>query len=236
MKILIVEDDTDINNLLAKIMQKQGYETVQAFSGTEGNLRLSMDTYDLMLLDLMMPGMMGEELLKNVREKSDMPVIVLSAKSSLQDKVSVLNLGADDYLTKPFENEEVVARVNGVLRRYRKFANSGQSGMPESENTAGADVMTFRNLTLHMASREVTVNGTALSLTAHEFDILALLMQNPGKVYSRESLYEEVWQGGYYGEDNTVNVHVSNLRKKIAAADDQEYIKTVWGIGFKLAN
>lgn len=242
-RILIVEDDADINRILAKIMQKQGYEAVQAFSGSEAELRLftaGVPEYDLILLDLMLPGVMGEELIRRIREKSEVPIIVISAKTGLEDRVNVLNMGADDYLTKPFEKEEVIARVNGALRRYKRFcrAESGtteerdaDSGKPE----IGNPVFTYRNLEIYPDAREAKVCGRELSLTAHEYDILLLLVQNPGKVYSRESLYEQIWQGGYFGEDNTVNVHVSNLRKKIAAIDEEEYIKTVWGIGFKMA-
>lgn len=228
--ILIVEDDTDINNLLARIMKQQGFQATQAFSGTEARLRLSMEEYDLMLLDLMLPGVMGEDIIQEIREKSDLPILVLSAKSALEDRVKVLNLGADDYLIKPFEKEEVIARVNRALRRYKGYAKRGG----KKESRLQEESLTYKKLTLHTQAREALVNSQPLSLTAHEYDILLLLMQNPNKVYSRESLYEEIWKGGYYGEDNTVNVHVSNLRKKIAALDEEEYIKTVWGIGFKL--
>lgn len=229
MKILIVEDDADINHILARIMQKQGYEAIQAFSGSEAELRLSLtkeSEYDLILLDLMLPGITGEELIRKIRETSDVPIIVISAKNGLEERVNVLNMGADDYLTKPFEKEEVIARVNGALRRYRKF---------KKEDAAVPSHVVYRRLEIFPEAREVKVCGNELSLTSHEYEILLLLVQNPGKVYSRESLYEQVWQGGYLGEDNTVNVHVSNLRKKIAVFDDEEYIKTVWGIGFKMA-
>lgn len=298
IKILIVEDDADINNLLAKILKKEGYEPVQAYSGTEAWLRLDQDAilqYSLILLDLMLPGLMGEELIGKIRTISKIPILVLSAKSALQDRVAVLNLGADDYLTKPFEKDEVIARVNSALRRYLQFGSgSGHKGTDcgrenpsiapresasgqenpaiaqresasdqenpaigrrasafDQENPAigqrklafsredvaegSAAPLCYKNLALSVRSREVTVLGSPLALTAHEFDLLCLLMQHPGKVFSRESLYEQVWRNGYYGEDNTVNVHISNLRKKIAAVDpDTEYIKTVWGIGFKL--
>lgn len=251
ISVLIVEDDADINGLLERIMRQQGYTVTQAFSGTEGRLRLFREQdavppgaapYDLVLLDLMLPGLAGEDLLKEIRKKSEIPVIVLSAKSSLEDRVDVLNMGADDYLTKPFEKQEVIARTASVLRRYRRQrgaeAGSGAEGPAEGSDRkkAAARVCTFKNLSLDPEKRAVSVSGKPLSLTGHEFDILALLLRDPGRVYSRERLYEEVWQGGYYGEDNTVNVHVSNLRRKIAAADGQEYIKTVWGIGFKLAD
>lgn len=234
IKILIVEDDMDINNLLAKILKKAGYEPVQAYSGSEAWLRLEKDAvqeYSLILLDLMLPGLMGEELIERIRRFSRIPIIVLSAKSSLKDRVAVLDLGADDYLTKPFEKEEVTARVNSALRRYLQFSGAGTAG----EEPDKTETLCFQNITLHIASREAVAKGEPLVLTAHEFDLLALLMRYPGKVFSRESLYEQIWQNGYYGEDNTVNVHISNLRKKIAALDpDTEYIKTVWGIGFKL--
>ena len=236
-KILIIEDDTDINNLLAKIMGRQGHEAVQAFSGTEGKLRLELEQYDLMLLDLMLPGMMGEELIREIRRTDpDMPIIVLSAKSALEDRVSVLELGADDYLVKPFAAAEVTARVEGALRRSARWQKLvEQAQQVEAGDRESDGPLQFKDLTLDADRREVRVRGQLLNLTAHEYDILHILMQEPGKVYSRERLYELVWQGGYYGEENTVNVHVSNLRKKIAAVDSTEYIATVWGIGFRMA-
>ena len=242
IKILIVEDDIDINNLLAKILKKEGYEPVQAYSGTEAWLRLDQDAilqYSLILLDLMLPGLMGEELIGKIREISSIPILVLSAKSALKDRVGVLNLGADDYLTKPFEKDEVIARVNSALRRYLQFGQDAGQREPVTGQEDGAggsrEPLRYKDMVLDVQSREVKLLGNPLVLTAHEFDLLCLLMQHPGKVFSRESLYEQIWQNGYYGEDNTVNVHISNLRKKIAAIDpDTEYIKTVWGIGFKL--
>ena len=224
IKILIVEDDEDISRILAKIMRLQGYVPIQAYSGSEAQLRLfsaEREDYDLILMDLMLPGLSGEELIKRIREVSEVPIIVLSAKSALEDKVSVLNGGADDYLTKPCP-----ARVNGALRRAKRKGAGGQEA---------AKVLTYKNLKIYQEAREVQVCGKILPLTAHEYDILCLLVQNPQKVYSRDSLYELIWQGSYQGEDNTINVHVSNLRKKIGAIDKEEYIKTVWGIGFKMA-
>lgn len=227
-KILIAEDDTDINNLIRKILEKQGYHAVQAFSGTEADLRLNMETFDMLILDLMLPGMSGEQLLHTLRRERnmDIPVLVLSAKAALQDKVNLLTSGADDYMTKPFEPEELLARVYAALRR----ADRGK------ERVAAVSCLSYKKLCLFPDSRKVTVDQQEVDLTRHEYDILYILMQAPEKVFSREALYEQVWSGGYYGEDNTVNVHVSNLRKKLAALDpDQEYIKTVWGIGFKMA-
>lgn len=225
--ILVVEDDVDINNLISKTLEKQQYKITQAFSGSEALLQLSISEYSLILLDLMLPGMSGEEIIKKIRNEKEMPIIVISAKTSLKDKVNVLNIGADDYITKPFESEEIIARVNSNLRRYRKY---------KTETTLDK-IYKFKNITLDEESREVKINDIDIHLTGYEFDILSILIKNPDKVYSRESLYEQVWKNGYYGEDNSVNVHISNIRKKIkAVSKDEEYIKTVWGIGFKLNN
>lgn len=227
-RILIVEDDTDINRLITEILRRQGYRVMQAFSGTEAMLRMELEEFSLVILDLMLPGMNGETLLKNIREKmkKEIPVLVLSARSSLADKVQLLTSGADDYMTKPFEQEELCARVFSCLRRGQNTA------APAPVDTC----CQYKRLKLYPDSRKVIVNGRELTLTPHEYEILRILVQTPDKVFSREALYEQVWNGGYYGEDNTVNVHVSNLRKKIAAADgEEEYIKTIWGIGFKMA-
>ncbi len=222
--ILVVEDDVDINNLIAKKLQKHNYKVIQAFSGSEANLRLSRDKFHLVMLDLMLPGITGEELIKEIREKQDVPIMVISAKTSLEDKVNVLDLGADDYITKPFELEEIIARVNSQLRRYRKFGSMVNDSL-EKQNE-----YKFKELVLNEQSRTVKVGDKNISLTNHEFDILCILIKNPDKVYSREALYEQVWKSGYYGEDNSVNVHVSNIRKKIKEVEkEEEYIKTVWG-------
>ena len=227
-KVLIVEDDTDINNLLKKILKAAGYEIEQAFSGTEAEFYFDKNMPDLLLLDLMLPGMSGEELLRQIREKRkcNIPVLVLSAKNALKDKVELLGIGADDYITKPFEPEEIVARVQAALRRSGLAAKA--ETMPE--------VLVYKNINLYPNLRKVVVQGAELSLTAREYEILYLLIQNPEKVYSRESLYELVWQEGYYGTDHTVNVHISNLRKKIKEHDaTEDYIQSVYGIGFRLA-
>ena len=224
-KIFIIEDEVDINHLLVKISEAEGYQTISAFSGTEALLLLDRETPDLILLDLMLPGLSGEMLLHIIREEKHLhiPVLILSAKGALQDKVSLLKTGADDYITKPFEPEEVAARIQSALRR------SGRA--PE-----GPSFLSYQNIKLYPESRKVMIRDTELSLTAHEYDLLLLFLQAPDKVYSRESLYELVWRDGYYGENNTVNVHVSNLRKKLRDADGSgvEYIRTVYGIGFRL--
>ncbi len=177
----------------------------------------------------MLPGISGDELIKNIRFKKEIPIIVISAKSSLEDKVNILNSGADDYITKPFECEEIIARVNSQLRRYRKFL--------VQDEIKQDNVYKFKDLILKTDSREITIRDKNIALTAYEFEILTILIKNPDKVYSREVLYEKVWKNGYYGEDNSVNVHISNIRKKIKEViPEEEYIKTVWGIGFKMNN
>lgn len=225
--ILIVEDDTEIGSLLKKILKCQGYEICQAFSGTEACLFLKDHQPDLILLDLMLPGMSGEEFLRQLRDRqqSKVPVLILTAKNALEDKVALLRLGADDYITKPFEPEEIAARVHAALRR------SSFSGTEQI-----SQVLTYKNISLYPDLRKVTVLGKEVTLTAREYEILYLFLQNPEKVYSRENLYELVWKDGYYGTDHTVNVHVSNLRKKIKEQDgEEEYIQSVYGIGFRLA-
>lgn len=232
-RILIIEDDEDINKLLCRILKKEGYEVTPAYSGTEAKLRLEQEVPDLILLDLMLPGMKGEVITEYVRKekKSNVPIIVLSAKTALENKVELFTLGADDYITKPFEPQEVLVRVMAALRRTG-MAETDKQGLKDNE----VDVYTYKNLTLSPVSRKITVKGTEIALTPHEYEILFIMLKQPEKVFSRDALYEQVWSNGYLGEDNTVNVHVSNIRKKIAAVDkDEEYIKTVWGIGFKMA-
>lgn len=219
--ILVVEDDPDINKLLCRIVSDAGYDCRPAFSGTEADLLAGQYAYDLILLDLMLPGLTGEEFIARLRRGKTMPVIVLSAKAGVEDRVNVLKLGADDFIPKPFDNAEVLARIEAQLRRYKKFSGSGTEGP-----------LTWGDLSLDRESVTVTVGDRAVTLTAREFEILALLMSHPKKVYTREQIYQQVWGEEYMGDDNTVNVHVSNLRSKLG---EKEYIKTVWGIGFKMA-
>lgn len=223
MKILVVEDDKDINNLIQKILLKEGYDVDAAYSGTEALLRFQMDHYDLMISDLMIPGLSGEEMISQIRQKDTLPIIVLTAKGDIDDKINVLGLGADDYMTKPFEARELVARVQVHLRRCQM-----------NQNRINSSSIKFRDIEMLPQSNCVTVHGTEIKLTAHEFLILKVMMEHPQKVYSKEALYQAVWNNGYYGEDNTISVHISNIRKKLAAVSDHEYISTVWGIGFKL--
>ena len=223
-KILVVEDDPDINRLLCRILTDGGYDVRPAFSGSEAVLWAEQYEYDLVLLDLMLPGLTGEEFIAQMRRKKTMPILVLSAKAGLEDRVNVLRLGADDFIPKPFDNAEVLARVEAQLRRYRQFSAPAEAG----------EVLRLGDLVLDREAVRVTAGGKDVALTAREFEILALLLSHPKKVYTREQLYENVWGGEYMGDDNTVNVHISNLRSKLGKVSDREYIKTVWGIGFKM--
>ena len=222
--ILVVEDDPDINNLLCRIATDAGYDCRPAFSGTEAVLLAEQYSYDLVLLDLMLPGLSGEEFIARLRERKTMPIIVLSAKAGTEARVNVLKLGADDFIPKPFDNAEILARIEAQLRRYKKFSVEAVSG-----------TFQWRDLCLDRESATVTVGGQEVSLTVREFEILALLMAHPKKVFTREQIYRQVWGEEYMGDDNTVNVHISNLRAKLSKAKPTEYIKTVWGIGFKMA-
>ena len=222
--LLIVEDDVDINRLLCTILEGAGHACRAAFSGSEALLWAEKYDYDLVLLDLMLPGMTGEDFIARIRRGKTMPIIVVSAKLGVSDRVNVLKLGADDFIPKPFDNSEVLARVEAQLRRSRRFSAPAPA------------TLTYGGLTLEPDSRAVSVHGQEVSLTNREFDILALLMKHPRRAFSRAQIYEAVWGEDFLGDDNTVNVHVSNLRSKLARADpDTAYIKTVWGIGFKLA-
>ena len=213
-KILIIEDDTDINHMISEFLKENGFETVSAFSGTEARLILSMDTaFDLILMDLMLPGISGEELLPEIRLKSRVPVIVLSARSALNDKVDLLLNGADDYLTKPFELEELLARIQVQLRRL-KGISPGNS-------------LTYKRWKIDMDSRSLLIDGVPVELTAHEFDIIALLARRPEKVFTKQEIYEMIWEEDYAIEDKTIHVHISNIRAKLKESGTSDYIQTV---------
>ncbi|MBC2396211.1 response regulator transcription factor [Clostridium tetanomorphum] len=226
VKILVVEDDNDINNMLTNLVRRNGYEAIQAYSGTEAALHLKSTEFNLVLLDIMIPGMDGKELLTRIRKTMDMPVIVISARIDKTDKIEMLNMGADDYITKPFDIDELSARINSNLRRYSK----DNSMASESRNS-----LSFKDITLNKETKEVLVNGNGVNLTAREFIILELFLSNPKKVFSKANLFESVWGEEYMGDDNTVNVHMSNLRGKLQKCNkEEEYIETIWGMGYKL--
>ena len=219
-RLLIIEDDVNINEMLQEAFGKKGYELVSAYSGTEGILRIEKETYQMVILDLMLPGMDGQQVLKNIREKSNVPVIVLSAKDELDTKVDLLMSGASDYMTKPFELKELEARVLVQLR-----------------NAAGKNevFLEYRDLRIDREGKKVILCGKPLSLTAQEYRILELLLKHPQKVFTKNEIYEYAWEEYYMGEDKTINVHISNIRQKMKKITQEEYIETVWGMGFKLA-
>lgn len=224
--VLIVEDDGTINGLLRETLEKEGYECTQAFSGTEAKMLLSMHSYHLVLLDLMLPGLCGEEVLKEVRKQGNTPVIVLTAKDTIDDKVDVLRGGADDYVTKPFDIKEVLARVEVQIRRTEDSQVNPQKK---------AEKLQYEGLELDRERFQIVVCGTEIpKITKQEFAILELLMKYPKKVFSKEEIFEYAWDEPYMGETKTLDVHISNIRKKLKKVTEKEYIETVWGIGYRL--
>lgn len=237
--ILIVEDDININNLLCEVLRKAGYMCEQAFSGTEAKLLLDIKekAYTLVLLDLMLPGASGEEVLKEIRKQGRLPVIVLTAKDSIDDKIGVLTDGADDYITKPFEIREVLARIQVQLRHIEAEIESEtevktKAGIQEGQ---GSGRLEFRDMVLIRSTFEISIGGRVLpKITKQEFAILELLLKNPKQVFSKEDIFEYAWDEPYMGETKTLDVHISNIRKKIKTVTPDEYIETIWGIGYRL--
>lgn len=218
-RILVVEDDSEISRLLCSCLQENGYTAEAALDGNIASSAMKKQSYDLILMDLMLPHKDGEQLIKELREYSDIPVIVLSAKSMMETRLEVLRLGADDYILKPFDLSEVLVRIEVVLRR---------SGNKQSE------VLRCGGLELNIAEKSVAFEGKSISLTAKEMQLLQLFLEYPTKVFSKANLYESVWNDEYFYEDNTINVHVSNLRSKLKKASGRDFIDTVWGIGYRL--
>ncbi|MGE7998918.1 response regulator transcription factor [Lysinibacillus sp. NPDC093190] len=224
INILVVEDDNDINQLLCSIVEKSGYAAQPAFSGTEALIYLEKQDWDMVLLDLMLPGMNGEEILSKIAEQSDTPVLIISAKLEQQTKIDALRSGADDYITKPFDIDEVSARIDSHLRRYRRMQE-----LPTKKE------LKHKNIVIDTEAKKVVVEGKSLAFTAREYNILVLLMSSPNKVFTKENLFENVWNEPFYGDDNTINVHMSNLRSKLSkASPGVEYIETIWGMGYRL--
>lgn len=224
-RILVVEDNRDVLELLRETLGAEGHQVVVARDGLSARQLLSSPTgaaLDLVVLDLMLPHVDGSVLLAEIRRNSDLPVLVLSAKDAVFTKVDMLRLGADDYVTKPFDLEELVARIEVLLRR-----TSHASGTPQP--------LTYGDLTLDPATARVTIGGVEPSLTVTELRILQLLLEQPGQVFSRPRIYEAVWQERFVGDDAAVKTHVSNLRTKLReAAPDHDPVETVWGLGYRL--
>ena len=222
---------------------KAGYTCEQAFSGTEAKLLLNIKekAYTLVLLDLMLPGASGEEVLKEIRKHGRLPVIVLTAKDSIDDKIGVLTDGADDYITKPFEIREVLARIQVQLRHIEVETKGAAEVETEVKTKAGIQEgqgsgrLEFRDMVLTRSTFEVSIGGRVLpKITKQEFAILELLLKNPKQVFSKEDIFEYAWDEPYMGETKTLDVHISNIRKKIKTVTSDEYIETIWGIGYRL--
>lgn len=224
--ILIAEDDNDISHMLSDLLGSQGYRTQSAFSGTEALLYIEREAPAAVVLDLMLLGMTGEELLAHIKEvDGGIAVIVASAKDDVRTRVTLLRAGADDYVVKPFDTEELLARLEAVLRR-----NGQGKQRKNAENK-----LVYKDIVMKPDDFSVTVSGQEIALTRREYLILELLIRSPGKVFTRSNIYESVWNEEYLGEDNAVNVHISNIRQKLAKVNREEtYIQTVWGIGFKM--
>lgn len=213
--IAVIDDDVYINRLLRELLEKAGYRVISAWSGTEALLLLQRERADLVLLDLMLPGLSGEGVLERL---SGLPVIVLSAMSAVEDKIKLLNLGAADYITKPFDSGELLARVSARLR----------------EESRQVDRLRFEELELDTAGRGLFVNGLAQRLTRTEYAILKLLMENPGQVLAKSTVLERICLDTPDCTEASLKIHVSNLRKKLRAAGGGEHIEAVWGIGYRL--
>ncbi|MDD6071222.1 MAG: response regulator transcription factor [Clostridiales bacterium] len=218
--VLIIEDDENINSLLCNILRRSGYEVETAVNGWDGYELAMNHEYSLILMDLMLPMKSGEEILRELRVKKNTPVIVLSAKNAVNNRIELLRLGADDFICKPFDIDEVVLRIDAVLRR--------------TEGTQ--TVLTFKDMRVDKTSKRVFVCNNEVCCTAMEYAILETMLSNPNKIFSKRNLFENITGEEYVSDENTMNVHISNLRKKIAQITDESYIQTVYGMGYRLEN
>lgn len=224
-KILIIDDDTELCTLMKKCAAQEGLEADVAHTGKSGLSKIENqnDIYCLVILDLMLPGMNGFQVLAEIRKSSMVPVLMLTAKGDEIDKVTGLRLGADDYLTKPFSINELMARINSLIRRYTTF-----------NQTAAADVLDFKQMVIDRDNRSVCVNGVSIDLTGKEFDLLLFLASNKGRVFTKKQIYMHVWENDYAFDDNNIMSFISKLRKKIEPdADHPFYILTVHGVGYR---
>ncbi|WP_294379544.1 response regulator transcription factor [uncultured Clostridium sp.] len=225
--ILIVDDDKNIAEAIEIYLKNEGYNVFKAYDGVEALNILKENTIHLILMDIMMPNMDGNRATLKIREEKQIPIIMLSAKSEDTDKILSLNFGADDYITKPFNPLELIARVNSQIRRYTKFSGFNEESMD--------NIIKIGALTINKESKTATAEGQELKLTPIEFKIFELLMENPNKVFSIEEIYEKVWNETAVGNLDTVAVHIRHLREKIEInPKEPRYLKVVWGIGYKI--
>lgn len=221
-KILIVEDNKDVNTMLTEVLLSKEYHVCSVYTGTDGLKEIKLKEYDLIILDIMLPYKSGDVILKEVREFSDVPIIIISAKDMVGTKIELLKMGADDYITKPFDLDEVVARVETNLRRSQRIGKAEK-------------VLQYKDMVFDSNAKRITVNNKEIDATAKECKIIELLLVNRGKVFTKANLYETIWQDTYLGDDNAVKTHISNLRSKLKLANpENEYIETVWGLGYRL--
>lgn len=220
VSILVIEDDENINGLLCNILKGNGYEVQSSLNGWEGYEFAMKNDYDLILMDLMLPMKSGEEILRELRTKKNTPVIVLSAKNEVYNRIELLRLGADDFICKPFDIDEVILRIEAVLRRTQ-----GES-----------DVLKFKEMKIDKDAKRVFIREDEIICTAMEYAILELMLSNPNKIFSKRNLFESVTGDEYFSDENTMNVHMSNLRKKIGKYTEESYIETVYGMGYRLSN
>ncbi|HEY3994000.1 MAG TPA: response regulator transcription factor [Ktedonobacteraceae bacterium] len=235
-KILVIEDEEGIIHLLNLYLRDAGYAVVVARDGADGLALHAREHPALVILDIMLPALDGFEVCRRIRSWSPTPILMLTARGDENDRIQGLELGADDYLVKPFSPRELVSRVRAILRRVESSGQEngrtsrGPAGQPAQENST----LGFPGLSVDILSRRVEVKGAEVMMTPTEFDILALLAQAPGRVFTREVLMNKIWGYDYYGDGHIIDVHISALRKKIEANSDYRYIKTVWRVGYKL--
>lgn len=226
-KILIVDDEREIADVVELYLKNENYEVQKCYNGTDALRCIEENTPDMALLDVMLPDIDGFTILQKVRERHTFPVIMLTAKTEYMDKINGLTLGADDYIAKPFNPLELIARVKAQLRRFTKYNENGR---------IQEDVLDFAGLVLNRSTHECTYNERELTLTPIEFDILWILCENRGQVISSEQLFEQVWKEKYYkNSNNTVMVHIRHLREKMSGPTGKsDFIKTVWGVGYRV--
>lgn len=223
-KVLVVEDEQEIRELIRDYLEVEGFEVAMAADGEEGLEQFNTYEPDIIVLDIMLPKIDGMEICKTIRNKSNIPILMLSAKKSDVDKVLGLGLGADDYMTKPFSPKELVARIKAQLRRYKEL----------SQTNVQKNSLEFKDLKIDLDAYNVFLEGEKIQLSAKEFEILKFLALNPERVYSREQIFDQIWGFNEYGDINTVTVHIRKIREKIEQdSSNPEYIETVWGVGYK---